>query len=259
MASSKSCFVICAIGIAGSAERKQADLVLNYIIRPVARDAGYEVARADVAARSGMITVDTINALLDSELVIADLSFLNPNVFYELGLRHSTKRPTIHIADSSTKLPFDNADHRAVFFDVGDWHSHEEARKELARQIHACETNDVTNPVTIARAHRNDAYLSQVLDAVGGFLRQLEARIDQLTDEPPPGHVTREAHREITQRHKTEILEIVQAIRQRVDQRHGSHDVRSLPQVGDVLRRLSAIEGIILTGNATFYQSHAPN
>lgn len=139
-----------AIGEPGSEERKHADIVLNYIIKEAADEAGYDVVRGDDVGRSSMITVDIVNALLDADLVVADLSFHNPNVFYELGLRHSTGRPTIHVASLGTDLPFDNADHRAIFFDVFDWHSHQDARRMLKRQIEAAERNDVTNPVTVA-------------------------------------------------------------------------------------------------------------
>jgi len=131
----KRCFVVSAIGAPGSDERKHADLVLNYIIKPVAQKAGYEVSRAYDSRHTGMITVDTINSLLDADIVIADLSFHNPNVFYELGLRHSTKRHTIHIACEDTVLPFDNADHRAIFYDIGDWESHRRTKSRLRQLI----------------------------------------------------------------------------------------------------------------------------
>ena len=47
-------------------------------------------------------------------LVVCDLSFHNPNVFYELSLRHSTKRPTIHIIRKRDGIPFDVNDFRTI-------------------------------------------------------------------------------------------------------------------------------------------------
>lgn len=45
--------------------------------------------------------------IYDNEIIICDLSNLNPNVMFEAGLRLSTKKPTILVADTSTTVPFD--------------------------------------------------------------------------------------------------------------------------------------------------------
>jgi hypothetical protein len=54
-----------------------------------------------------MIDSQIITSLLDAELVIADLSFLNPNAFYEIGIRHMVQKPIIHMFIEGTDLPFD--------------------------------------------------------------------------------------------------------------------------------------------------------
>ena len=74
-----------------------------------------------------MITDHVITEILESDLIVADLTFLNPNVFYELGIAHSVEKPVIPIAHCETKLPFDNLGMRAVMFDPTDWHSQVEA------------------------------------------------------------------------------------------------------------------------------------
>ena len=53
----------------------------------------YQVKRADHDPRPGLIDSQLINDLLNAELVIADLSFVNPNVFYEIGIRHMAQKP----------------------------------------------------------------------------------------------------------------------------------------------------------------------
>ena len=45
--------------------------------------------------------------ILNADLVVADFTDLNPNALYELGIRHSTLKPVIHIAKAGTALPFD--------------------------------------------------------------------------------------------------------------------------------------------------------
>lgn len=63
--------------------------------------------RADKSARPGEIITHVIENLVLSDIVIADLSGRNPNVFYELGVRHSVNNNTILIADNLEDVPFD--------------------------------------------------------------------------------------------------------------------------------------------------------
>ena len=87
--------VISAIGDVGSPERIHADMTLNAIIRPALAECGIteaNVKRADESAEIGMITDHIIMEISDSDLIVADLSFLNPNVFYELGIAHAEEK-----------------------------------------------------------------------------------------------------------------------------------------------------------------------
>src|SRR4029077_4166673 len=86
----KTCFVVGPIGDAGSPTRGHADWLLDEIIQPVFAEhfKDFEVIRSDKIAQPGMIDSEVINHLLDADLVIADLTFQNPNVFYEMGIRH---------------------------------------------------------------------------------------------------------------------------------------------------------------------------
>src|SRR5688572_11817576 len=96
------CFVIGPIGSDGSPERKHSDLLLHAVIKDVLErsEFGYKVKRADEDADPGMIGDRVVSDIVNSELIVADLTGLNPNVFYELGIRHSTEKPAIHIAKS---------------------------------------------------------------------------------------------------------------------------------------------------------------
>jgi hypothetical protein len=150
------CFVIGPIGKAGSEERKHADFLLLGIIKPVLEggEFGYTVKRADEDADPGMISDRMISDIINADLVVADLTGLNPNAFYELGIRHSAEKPVIHIAKAGTVLPFDNAPHRAIFVDVSDWHSGEDARSRLTKSARAIRQPGyrVSNPITQANA-----------------------------------------------------------------------------------------------------------
>jgi hypothetical protein len=148
------CFVIGPIGEAGSPTRKHADMLLNAIIKPTVAPLGYRVKRADEDPTPGMISDAVLIDLRDAELVVADLSELNPNAFYELGIRHARERPTVHMAVEGMRLPFDNAGYRAIRFDLSDWDSQQRARAELEAMIKITEAPGfrVTNPITHANA-----------------------------------------------------------------------------------------------------------
>ena len=69
----------------------QFDRVLADLLRPALEAAGFEVFRADEEARAGDIRVDMFQELLMADLVLAELSTANPNVWYELGVRHALR------------------------------------------------------------------------------------------------------------------------------------------------------------------------
>lgn len=117
----KSCFVISSIGSDNTSTRKNADFVFDEIIKPITKKMNYETTRADHINEQGLITSQIISSILSSNLIIADLSDLNPNVFYELGICHTIDTPTILIYNkklSLSSLPFDVKDHRVLRYDV---------------------------------------------------------------------------------------------------------------------------------------------
>ena len=82
-----TCFYVTPIGDDGSEERKHSDLFLGSIIEPALEQFQLKVVRADAIDKPGVITRQIIDYLLRARLVVADLSFHNPNVFYELAIR----------------------------------------------------------------------------------------------------------------------------------------------------------------------------
>ena len=119
------CFYVTPIGEEDSVERKHADVFLGHLVEPAidALGLGLRVVRADQIDDPGLITAQVIQHLLRARLVIADLSFHNPNVFYELAIRHATGKPTVLICRAEDVLPFDISDVRTVRVDMADIHS----------------------------------------------------------------------------------------------------------------------------------------
>src|SRR5258707_8067405 len=95
----KVCFVIGPIGDPGTEIRRHADWLLEAIIDPVfeAHFQDFTVQRSDKISEPGSISSQIINLLHTAELVIADMSRENANAFYEMGIRHMKRLPTIHM------------------------------------------------------------------------------------------------------------------------------------------------------------------
>jgi tetratricopeptide (TPR) repeat protein len=152
----KTCFVI--MGFHKKTDfptGRTLDLDKSYrlLIKPAVDEAGLTCIRADEIAHSGVIDVPMYRHLLDSDLVIADLSTGNPNALYELGVRHAL-RPfsTIVIAESKLQYPFD-VSHTAIrsYQHLGDAIDYEEVirfRAELTSAIAAIvEKQEKDSPV----------------------------------------------------------------------------------------------------------------
>ena len=122
------CFFISPIGDKKSDDqqsrehRQHSDTLLNQYVRRALEEQSLEVIRADEIAESGMISKQIIEYILNSCLVIADLSYNNPNVFYELCLRHVTGKPTVHLIRKGDKIPFDVGNFRTITIALDNVH-----------------------------------------------------------------------------------------------------------------------------------------
>ena len=131
----KTCFVVSPIGDVGSAIRINADKLFKYIISPVCKSCGFEPVRVNQINDSDSITQTIIDKLLSSELVIADISGHNPNVFYEMGYRKCTDKPIIHLKKQGESIPFDVNTVRTFEYDLTDLDNVEETKKRLEQTI----------------------------------------------------------------------------------------------------------------------------
>ena len=135
----KTCYVICPIGDEGGSIRKRSDTILKHLITPVVTNLGYQKpVRSDYDQKSDMITTGIITHLLNDDLIIADLTGRNPNVFYELGVRHLIQKPVVLLMQIDERPPFDTHDLRAIPIDV-DVTIVEEAKVKLKERIESLE------------------------------------------------------------------------------------------------------------------------
>lgn len=177
----RHCFVISPIGATQSDVRRHADMVLNVAIRP-ALEEHYEVKRVDEYPNPGMISREIISRISESDLCVVDLSYLNPNVMYEVGVRHTLQKSTIVIASEGTELPFDTAGHNTIFYDVTDFNSLTSLRWRIEEQAATTrEPNFVlSNPITQALGHKS---LSVKGDSESQLLAELDRKFSSLSEE----------------------------------------------------------------------------
>lgn len=85
-------------------------------IVPICSTLGISVSRADDFFTASTIITDIWHAIYKSQLVIADCTGRNPNVFYEIGLAHTVGRPTVLISQSMEDVPFDLKHIRCIIY-----------------------------------------------------------------------------------------------------------------------------------------------
>ncbi len=82
--------------------------VYKKLLKPAIEAAGLEVFRTDEEQTAGDIKTDMFQELLIADLVVADLTLDNPNVWYELGVRHALRsRGTVLVQGQRATQPFD--------------------------------------------------------------------------------------------------------------------------------------------------------
>jgi len=183
----KNCFIISTIGEEGSESRKLADEKYDLVFEPILKELDYEVIRADKVGTPGSISYDIVQRIINSQLVITDVSDVNPNVFYELAIRNAIKKPVIIIKGVGQKMPFDIYDKRAISIDMGQARLWTKAKQHLREQIIESEKDpelasksiltDFSFPIDTKSQLSPDNQLTLEIKDVQGELRQLRKQI----------------------------------------------------------------------------------
>ncbi len=226
-----SCFVIAPIGEEESETRKRSDKMLKYVIAPVAEERGYEAVRADQISEPGLITSQVIQHVADDDLVIADLSERNPNVFYELALRHALKKPLVQLMAKGERIPFDVAGMRTIEIDINDLDSVESAKESLGEQIEAVEKDpeSIDTPISFAfdlqQLRQSENPEERSLADVVAALSELRSEVNDLErhiSDPerllPPGYVEFVLERSPRKPLNRELRAMVEYARERTDE-----------------------------------------
>ncbi len=127
-----------------------------------------------------------IQAIEKADLIVADLTGRNANVYYKLGVAHSYKKhvvPMINDDVDPNQPPFDNHTERTIRYSLRTVAARNAARQALALAVEATLKEPVTNPVTtalgLAKAVAEGDDKAQLLDTLTGFVVKLDRRVEQ--------------------------------------------------------------------------------
>jgi hypothetical protein len=147
------CFVLMPFGRKsdGTGTSIDFDAVYELVIAPAIRAAHLEPIRADEEITGGIVHKPMFERLILCEYAVADLTFANANVFYELGVRHAI-RPysTVLLFAAGTRLPFDVELDRGLSYSLGvsgEPSDIETARAQLTARLEAARDASVDSPV----------------------------------------------------------------------------------------------------------------
>lgn len=156
MSPARECFVVMPYGSKpfpdDSGRTYDFEKVWRVLIARAVREAGMVPVRSDQREGSGIVHTDMFRDLRDREVVLADLSLDNPNVFYELGVRHVMNASgTVLICRHNANLPFDVRLSRVIFYDFDgqhfDWEEVERVVKTLKVTLAEAATGRPDSPV----------------------------------------------------------------------------------------------------------------
>jgi len=179
----KKCFFITPIGSQGSDTYKKLSGITKNVIEPVLKDYGYELIVAHTIQKLGSINDQIFRHILESDLIISNLTGLNPNVMYETAVAHSFGKPTIMVSEHDTTLPFDLTTDRTIFFE-DSISGTGELISELSQKIEELQVNkDCDNPVVrvIEASQLKESLKGDNLtenQAILKMLYQLERKVD---------------------------------------------------------------------------------
>ena len=144
----KTCFVIMPY----CAERKHPvsgdiidfDATYEKMISPAVKAAGMDCIRADHVEKAGVIHKDMIERILTSDMVVVDITTGNPNVLYELGIRHTARKTgTIIIRRQGDRIPFNINAMRVIEYEFGADEAINESHRDVLSSILKANLQDV--------------------------------------------------------------------------------------------------------------------
>ena len=137
----KSCYILSPTGEFDSVSKRMATQKLKFLIKPVLKEFSFIINFPPKEENFKVISHETINQILKSDLVIADISTENPKLFYQLAMVHLASKPVILIQKPGQEMPFDKNDLKIVSFNVNDLYTWEKSKEDLRIHLKDFERN----------------------------------------------------------------------------------------------------------------------
>ncbi len=177
----RKCFFVTPIGDEFSAERKNSDTLLKHFIDPICKSLNFEVIRIDQLNSVDSIDRSIIEHLETDDLVIADLTGSNPNVFFEFGYRQALKLPLIPLIMVGEKIPFDVSTLRTIHYVTNDLDKVEEIKNKISQTINSFEFDSIPTKTDRDNSFDNIALLT-IQDKLDEILSAIKQRNDNEID-----------------------------------------------------------------------------
>jgi len=118
----QTCYVALPAGVRPDPQGRMLDFEYLYskVLKPAIKGAGLECRRLEEFAPGTSWQRSLFTAILSSDLMIADISTQNPNVMYELGIRHALKRGRTVMISAGGHLPSNIGQIQALFYKPDD-------------------------------------------------------------------------------------------------------------------------------------------
>ena len=148
------------------------------VLGPLISESGFRPHRSQPLR--GDLVREIIRQLVVSQVVVADLTDNNPNVFWELGVRQSFMHATVTIAEDGTKLPFDLSTKGTLFYYLKNKAKHARFEKQFGAALDDC----------LAHPERPDSVVLETISGRGSLfdvvhrsesIRRLDGLIDEMT------------------------------------------------------------------------------
>jgi O-acetyl-ADP-ribose deacetylase (regulator of RNase III) len=135
----KKCFVIMPFGKKKDIDGCEVDFdyVYHELIYKAVKDLGVDCERCDEIIDTGSIHKKMFRGIFDADVSVVDITSLNPNVFYELGVRHALhKHVTLVIRrNSNAPVPFNVNGLNILGYDIDSEDQLESSRKKIRAHI----------------------------------------------------------------------------------------------------------------------------
>jgi hypothetical protein len=184
----KQCYIIMPIttpsefSAAYGSDASHFNHVLEHLFLPAVHESGLQ-AVSPSAVGSDAIHAHIISNLNTADIVLCDISTLNPNVFFELGIRTALNKPVCLVKDDITlSVPFDASiiNYHTYSWQLLPWNINEQKRQLKEHIAHTLASDHQDNPLWYYFSISHAAHLTTTKSSEDARFEYFDRRIEQI-------------------------------------------------------------------------------